>query len=184
MSYVGRLLDAHLAAHSEVAMNLVPNVPHCSDERGWVTHRVVATVKNEEVGHLSLSHIPRSVFDEKLADREAFCRIIEGKESPDPEDLRRAAEHHHRFEKFHVGSVHVAYVFVEPAYRRQGIALRMYKTAAKWMGEEGLVLAASTLQQPEVTALWQKLIKSPYVPTTRTEDGRPALDYRANRAVP
>jgi len=177
MSYLGRLLEAHLVAQSHVIMNLVPCVPHCSDERGWVTHRVVATVNDEEVGHISVSHIPRAVYDETLADREQFCRAIEGRQKPTREEMRRAAVRHTKFEKFHVGSVHVAYVSVEEGFRRQGIARKLYIAAAKWMAEEGFVLAASDLQRPEVKALWKKLLEDPAVPTVTTEDGRPAIDY-------
>lgn len=178
MSYISRLIEAHMAAGPAPTMSWIPHVPHGSDERGWVTHRVVATLNDEEVGHISVSHIPEAVFDETLADRETFCRIIEGKGRPTTEDLRRAATRHRRFKQFHVDSVHVAYVFVEPEHRRQGIALRMYRTAAKRVGEQGLMLAASDLQRPEVAALWKKLVETPSVPTTTTEDGRPALDYR------
>ena len=91
---------------------------------------------------------------------------------------RRSAARHAKFEQFHVGSVHVAYISVEEGFRRQGIARKLYITAAKWMGEEdGLVLAASDLQQPEVKELWKGLISDPAVPTVTTEDGRPAIDY-------
>lgn len=177
MSYYGRLMDANLAYSESVKLHRVPNHPHCSDDRGWVTHRVVVTDGPREVGHITLSHIPRDVYEETLADRATFCRLIQGMSSPTPEDLRRAAPRHRKFEQFHVGSAHVAYVHVDEAFRRRRLAWHLYLEAAIWMGEQGLVLAASDVQRPEVRLLWEALKKDPKVPTTEMYDGRPALDY-------
>jgi hypothetical protein len=42
-------------------------------------------------------------------------------------------------------------------FRRQGIALALYQEGAKWMNSMGLRLYASTLQQPEAEAAWNKM---------------------------
>jgi GNAT superfamily N-acetyltransferase len=177
MSYYGRLLEANLVAREHLSLDRVPNVKHPSDSRGWVTHRVVAKIGDEEIGHVSISYIPPHVFDEKLGNTRDFCRIIEGRHNPTKSELGKAAEHQRRFKRFHVGSAHIAYAWVEEPHRRKGIASKMYLEAARWVGEQGLVLAASDLQQPEAKTLWSAFVDDPQVPTTKTEEGRPAIDF-------
>ena len=180
MSYYGRLLDAHLVSRGVVTLYRVPNHPHCSAERGWVTHRVVARVGFEEIGHVTISYIPRAVFDETLADRAEYCRIICGITNPTREDERQHKSQHRKFEQFHVDSVHIAYVGVDEAFQRRGIATRLYIEAAQWMGEqEGLMLAASDLQRPGPEGVWATLHADPDILTVRLADGRWAIDGRS-----
>ena len=42
-------------------------------------------------------------------------------------------------------------------YKRQGVASALYKEAALWLKELNLQLHASTLQQPEAKAAWEKM---------------------------
>lgn len=51
----------------------------------------------------------------------------------------------------------VDYVNVAPNRRRRGVATALYQAAAGFLGEHGLTLRASTLQQPEAAAAWEKL---------------------------
>ena len=169
----------------------VLNVPHGSDDRGWLTHRVVATLRKtkydvgkvvgDEVGHITISYIPRAVFDERYPDVEAYARGIQGIAKPLADDLRRLKRDYEKFRAFHVASAHVAYVEVECGWRLRLIATSLYHKAARWMGEtEGLVLAASDTQTPEAKAVWDRLERfglegSGHV--VELPDGRRGLSY-------
>jgi len=170
----------------DVAYSRVPNVPHPSDERGWVTHRVVAVLERStydvkmalgsELGHISVSHVPRAAFDERYPDVGAYARSIKGVRDPGPDVLDGLRDAYRRFRTFHVESMHVAFVEVHEAWRRRDIALSLYHEAAEWVGErEGLALAASDLQASEVRAFWGRLLDDEH--GLVLPDGRPALSY-------
>lgn len=164
MSYLGDLLEAHVVIRGQLHLCRVPNYPHSSDERGWITHRVVARVGMKEVGHITVSHIPRAVYEEQLAD-------------PSSEVARKSSDRRRKFQTFNVDSVHVAYVHVDPNHWRQGIARSLYLEAARWMGESGFLLSASDQQKPEVKTLWRSFFDDPELPTSVTADGRLALNF-------
>jgi hypothetical protein len=65
-------------------------------------------------------------------------------------------------------------------WRRNGISLALYEYAARDLGKRGLVLYASSLQQPEAAAAWEQMKKLGY--PVKSEVGpygvRFFLDYR------
>jgi len=146
----------------------------------WTNRRVEAWRGREKLGHLTLAFISRATFDERFPDVEDYARRIKGIEEPTDDDCETLYPYYRRFEEFHVETAHVAYVIVEEAHQRQGIATQLYLEAARWIGRtERLLLAASDLQRPEVEPLWEKLVADPSVATERLHDGRWALDGRS-----
>jgi len=145
----------------------------------WTNRRIEAWRGQEKLGHLTLAFIPRATFDALFPTVEDYARRIKGIQNPTLDDVEAFYSDYRRFEYFHVETAHVAYVTVEKEHQHQGIATQLYLGAARWIGQtERLLLAASTLQRPEVKPLWKKLVADPDASTVQLDDGRWALDGR------
>jgi len=143
----------------------------------WLDLRVEALLDGEKVGHLTITFVPREVFEEKFGTIEDFAREQRGIQKLEDYQRVELEPQYRRFRQFHVDTAYVAYVSVDHKYRRRGIAKRLYIEAARWVKERhGLMLAASSLQRPEVQVLWASLVADPDVPTVKLEDDRWALN--------
>lgn len=143
----------------------------------WTNRRVEAWRGREKLGHITIAFISRATFDEAFPLVEDYARRIKGIQNPTLDHVEDLFSDYRRFEEFHVETAHVAYVTVEEDHQRQGIATALYIEGARWIGRtERLMLAASTLQRPEVPGLWEKLVADPDVPTVKLHDDRWAID--------
>lgn len=58
---------------------------------------------------------------------------------------------------YHFMKPDVDYIFVDEKYRRMGVSQQLYEQANKWMGEIGMKLHSSTLQEIGARGSWEKL---------------------------
>lgn len=149
-----------------IEMRRLRDVEHASDERGWVTHRVVAVVDGADLGHLTISWIPHIDTEYNL----------ERYRAERPWADQRSLE---RFRAFH-GQPYVAAVLVHPGYWRQHIGLALYREAALWLAQDWKLRLRSGDPNPSAEGLWAKLVAlgEPVVEVD-VGDGhsRMALDY-------
>jgi len=107
--------------------------------------------------------------DEELTKiiQELESRILKGKD----QDIKNIKKDYNKFIDHHVDKPKVDFINVrekdsfnrnyhddaQADFRRQGIALALYQEGSKWMDNMGLRLYASSLQQPEAKAAWDKM---------------------------
>ncbi len=70
----------------------------------------------------------------------------------------------------------VAFIYVEPIYRRKGVASVLYQEAAKSLALTGCKLYAGEFQHDNAMALWQSLKKT-LGTRVGTEEGRMFLSF-------
>lgn len=70
----------------------------------------------------------------------------------------------------------VAFIYVEPIYRRKGVASVLYEEAAKGLALVGYKLYAGDFQHDNATALWQSL-KDTLGTKVGVENGRMFLSF-------
>lgn len=140
-------------------------------DRGWITHEINAKLPNSllPIGVIKISYIPN--FDKIYPTFDKWQEAF---------GYWRTNEDFKRFKTFH-NNPFVAYVHVKQSFRRQGVALALYRDAALWMAESfGEHLRQGDPNSQSLT-VWKKLqslgepIKKIKIPNYRMVL---ALDYR------
>lgn len=110
--------------------------------------------------HLNARRTPRSALEARFLRVSEWAGIFEPSDEQMRSDLDHLAELYEAEWKSWVAAArqpYVDYINVAPERQRLGVATALYQAAAGWLGERGLTLRASTIQEPAAAAAWSKL---------------------------
>jgi hypothetical protein len=149
------------------------------DGKLWNKNMIEAYLNGERVGYLKMNYIKNDTFKKVMPTAEGFSkyfydmgRVYEGE---------RLRKEYKDFYYHWVDCPMVDYIKVESKYRRSGIGYILYIAGAMWMADKNMALHASSLQEPEAEAAWDKLEKVGLpIKTYKNPAGekRKTLDYR------
>lgn len=112
--------------------------------------------------------------DRQLPDEQVYAEFAKLEQQAQKEFKQKWQD----FVNWHVDKPVVDFIRVESDLHRKGIGTALYRAGHQWMKEKGMKLYASTLQQKEAAAAWERMEKDYPIGREKIKQGKEELTRR------